>query len=118
MREGGGSDCEWRKHGSVDDETGTCRSASHVFAADATCPYTSRDWEGVGGGTQSTSPGEGSHCKQSLMIKDFGTTPNFQINGEELNSCCEPFLDLRVSITVRERTYIFFHTLKTKILTS
>lgn len=54
---------------------------------------------------QSTSPGEGSHCKQSLMIKDSGTTPNLQINGEELNSCCyEFFLGLRVSITMRERT--------------
>lgn len=74
--------------------------------ADATCPYTNRDWEGVGGGTQSTSPGEGSHCKQSLMIKGSGTTPNFQINAEELqNSCCyESFLDLRVSINRRERT--------------
>lgn len=101
---GGGSNCEWRKNGSVDDETRTCRSASHVFAADATCPYTNQKWEGVGGGTQSTSPGEGSHCKQSLMIKDSGTRPNFQINGEELQNscCCESFL--RVSITMRERS--------------
>lgn len=59
---GGGSNCEWRKNGLVDDETRTCRSASHVFTADATCPCTNRDWEGVRGGTQSTSPGEGSHC--------------------------------------------------------
>lgn len=44
--------CEWRKNGSVDDETGTCRSAcaTHVFTIDVTCPYTRRDWEGVGGG--------------------------------------------------------------------
>lgn len=75
--------------------------------ADATCPYTNRDWEGVGGGAQSISPGEGSHCKHSLMIKD-SLTPNFQINAQELQNscCCESFLDLRVSITGRERNDI------------
>lgn len=44
--------CEWRKNGSVDDETRTCRRAcaSHVFTIDVTCPYTRQDWEGVRGG--------------------------------------------------------------------
>ncbi|CAF96107.1 unnamed protein product, partial [Tetraodon nigroviridis] len=51
----GVSNCEWRKNGSVDDETGTWRSASHV----ATCPYTNRDWGGVGGGTHPLPLGRG-----------------------------------------------------------
>lgn len=40
------------------------------------------------------------------MIKESGTTPNFHINSKELKNscCCESFLDLCDSITIRERT--------------
>lgn len=92
------------KNGSVDDETGTWRSASRVFTADAPCPCTDRDWEGVGGGTQSTSPGKGSHCKRSLMIKDSGTTPNFQIrSGESQKKLLPP----RVCVSITTNRNVF-----------
>lgn len=75
-REGGEQSCEWRRKGSADDETGTCRSAGtlHVFRRRHDVRMHEADWGGSfggGGRTWCTSVEEESHSKHSQMIKGF-----------------------------------------------